>query len=66
MGEIDTSGISRFWLLRHEEVSWAERKHSPGPLSDPEFNNDCEITVRHTRKPAVSIIGMELKRAHLP
>lgn len=57
---------SRFWLLLHEEVSWEERKHSPGPLSDPEFNNDCRMTVRKTTKPAVSIIGVKLKREHLP
>lgn len=60
------SSISRFWLPLHAEVSWAERKHSPGPLSDPEFNNDRKMTVRQTTRPAVSIIGVELKRAHVP
>lgn len=60
------SSISRFWLLLHAEVYWAERKHSPDPLSDPEFNNDRKMTVRQTTKPAVSIIDVELKRAHLP
>lgn len=58
--------ISRFWLLLNEEVSLAERKHSPSSsLSDPAFKNNCKITVSQIAKPAVSVLSVELKRDHL-
>lgn len=57
--------ISRFWLLLNEEVSLAERKHSPSSLSDPAFKNNCKITVSQIPKPTVSVLSVELKRDHL-